>query len=163
MRTGISQIPLHGGQCPPWLFAKMKKLAAVMLEVIVYEYGTGEVLRRLADPVWFQTFGCILGFDWHSSGLTTVVCGALKEGLKELQGELGLFFAGGKGKISRQTPVEIALAGEKYGLSNDLHSLQRTSRRSQVDSAAVQDGYDLYHHFLSLIEKELDHCAARDE
>jgi hypothetical protein len=148
LRTGISQIPLHGGQCPPWLFAKMKKLAAVMLEVIVYEYGTGEVLRRLADPVWFQTFGCILGFDWHSSGLTTVVCGALKEGLKELQGELGLFFAGGKGKISRQTPVEIALAGEKYGLSNDLHSLQRTSRLvAKVDSAAVQDGYDLYHHF----------------
>lgn len=125
-----------------------------MLEVIVYEYGTGEVLRRLADPVWFQTFGCLLGFDWHSSGLTTVVCGALKEGLKEQQGELGLFFAGGKGKTSRQTPEEIALAGEKYGLSNDLQSLQRTSRLvAKVDSAAVQDGYELYHHFFVFDQK----------
>lgn len=119
-----------------------------MIEVIAYEYGTDEVIRRLADPVWFQTFGCVLGFDWHSSGLTTVVCGALKEGLKEKQGELGIFFAGGKGKTSRKTPDEIAIAGEKYGLSNDLQILQRTSRMvAKVDSAAVQDGYQLYHHF----------------
>ncbi|HHZ16958.1 MAG TPA: DUF763 domain-containing protein [Clostridia bacterium] len=147
-RTGISQIPLHGGQCPPWLFAKMKKLAAVMIEVIAYEYGSGEVLRRLADPFWFQAFGCVLGFDWHSSGLTTVVCGALKEGLRAQQGELGLFFAGGKGNTSRKTPEEIVQAGEKYGLANDLQALQRTSRLvAKVDSAAVQDGYQLYHHF----------------
>lgn len=147
MRTGITQVPLHGGHCPPWLFAKIKELGAMIIQVIVYEYGSEEVLRRLSDPVWFQTFGC-LGFDWHSSGLTTVVCGALKEGLRDMQGELGLFFAGGKGKVSRNTPQEICTAGEKYGLANNLIELQQTSRLvAKVDSAAVQDGYQLYHHF----------------
>lgn len=148
MKTGIANVPLHGGHCPPWLFEKMKQLGALIVEVIVMEYGPAEVLKRLSDPVWFQAFGSVLGFDWHSSGLTTVVCGALKEGLQNLQGELGLFFAGGKGKASRKTPTEIAEAGEKYGLSNDLAGLQRTSRLvAKVDSAAVQDGYELYHHF----------------
>jgi hypothetical protein len=148
MRTGVAQVPLHGGQCPPWLFKKMKQLAAVMIETITYEYGPTEVLRRLSDPMWFQTFGCVLGFDWHSSGLTTVVCGALKEGLKDMQGEMGLFLAGGKGKTSRKTPDEIIEAGDRYGLSNDLTGLVRTSRMvAKVDSAAVQDGYQLYHHF----------------
>lgn len=148
MRTGISNMPLHGGHCPPWLFAKMKQLGSAIIEVIVTEYGTEEVLKRLADPLWFQTLGCILGFDWHSSGLTTVLCGALKEGTKEIQGELGLFFAGGKGKVSRQTPSEIEKAGDRYGLANELDSLKKTSRLvAKVDSAAVQDGYQLYHHF----------------
>lgn len=148
MQTGIANVPLHGGQCPPWLFEKMKQLGAAMVEVIVLEYGPAEILRRLSDPVWFQTFGSVLGFDWHSSGLTTVVCGALKEGLRKNQGELGVFFAGGKGKVSRKTPQEIEEAGEKYGLSNDLAALQGTSRLvAKVDSAAVQDGYQLYHHF----------------
>jgi uncharacterized protein len=148
MRTGVAKAPLHGGHCPPWLFEKMKQLGAAIVEVIVYEYGSGEVLRRLSDPVWFQTFGSVLGFDWHSSGLTTVVCGALKDGLRDRQGELGLFVAGGKGKTSRRTPDEIAAAGERYGLDNDLAALTRTSRLvAKVDSAAVQDGYQLYHHF----------------
>jgi hypothetical protein len=147
MRTGIAQAPLHGGHCPPWLFEKMKQLGAAMIQVIVFEYGSAEVLRRLSDPVWFQTFGTVLGFDWHSSGLTTVLSGALKEGLQELQGELGLFLAGGKGKASKKTPEEIMNAGTRYGLSNDLAELQRTSRLvAKVDSAAVQDGYQLYHH-----------------
>ncbi len=154
MRTGVTQVPLHGGHCPPWLFAKMKELGATIIQVIVYEYGSEEVLRRLSDPVWFQTLGCVLGFDWHSSGLTTVVCGALKEGLHESQGELGLFFAGGKGKVSRSTPEEICIAGEKYGLANNLMKLQQTSRLvAKVDSAAVQDGYQLYHHFFVFNEK----------
>lgn len=154
MRTGVTHVPLHGGHCPPWLFQKIKKLSQVMIEVIVLEYGPKEVLRRLSDPVWFQTFGCILGFDWHSSGLTTVVCGALKEGLKERQGELGIFFAGGKGKVSRKTPDEIIEAGDKYGLSNDLEALTRTSKMvAKVDSAAVQDGYQLYHHFFVFDDK----------
>lgn len=148
MRTGTANLPLHGGNCPAWLFSKMKQLGAAIIEVIAWEYGSAEVLRRLSDPVWFQTFGSVLGFDWHSSGLTTVVCGALKEGLKENQAELGLFFAGGKGKVSRRTPEEIISAGERYGLSNDLAALQGTSRLvAKVDSAAVQDGYQLYHHF----------------
>jgi hypothetical protein len=148
VRTGTAKAPLHGGHCPPWLFAKMKQLAAAVVQVIVYEYGAAEVLRRLSDPVWFQTFGSVLGFDWHSSGLTTVVCGALKDGLQEQQGELGLFFAGGKGKTSLKTPDEIIRAGERFGLDNNLSELTRTSRIvAKVDSAAVQDGYQLYHHF----------------
>lgn len=149
MKTGIANAPLHGGHCPPWLFKKMRDLGASIIEVIVMEYGTAEVLRRLSDPVWFQSFGSVLGFDWHSSGLTTVVCGALKEGLRNAQGELGLFLVGGKGKASRRTPLEIMEAGDKYSLSNDLMHLQQTSRMvAKVDSAAVQDGYQLYHHFL---------------
>ncbi|WP_425340326.1 DUF763 domain-containing protein [Ammoniphilus resinae] len=144
----MANTPLHGGHCPPWLFEKMKQLGSVMIEVIAIEYGPTEVLRRLSDPIWFQAFGSVLGFDWHSSGLTTVLCGALKEGLHDQQGELGLFVTGGKGKASRKTPDEIFQAGEKHGLSNDLVSLQRTSRMvAKVDSAAVQDGYQLYHHF----------------
>ena len=147
MRTGTAKVPLHGGFCPPWLFEKMKQLASVIIEAIVYEYGTAEVMRRLADPVWFQSFGSVVGFDWHSSGLTTVLCGDLKEGLKDRQGELGLFIAGGKGRVARQTPQEIQVVGDKYGLANDLNNLQRVSRLvAKVDSAAVQDGYQLYHH-----------------
>src|SRR5690625_1718060 len=149
MKTGVANAPLHGGHCPPWLFKKMRNLGASIIEVIVMEYGTAEVLRRLSDPVWFQSFGSVLGFDWHSSGLTTVVCGALKEGLKDAQGELGLFLVGGKGKASRRTPIEILETGDKYGLSNHLIELQQTSRLvAKIDSAAVQDGYQLYHHFL---------------
>jgi len=148
MRTGVALVPLHGGHCPPWLFEKMKRLGAAIIQVIVYEYGTAEVLNRLSDPVWFQTLGCVLGFDWHSSGLTTVLCGAIKEGTAEMQGELGLFLAGGKGRVSRQTPHEIELAIERYGLSASCEALQRASRlAAKVDSAAVQDGYQLYHHF----------------
>lgn len=148
MRTGMAQVPLHGGHCPPWLFEKMKQLSAAIIQVIVYEYGPAEVLRRLADPVWFQAFGSVVGFDWHSSGLTTVLCGALKEGLREQMGELGIFFAGGKGRVARQTPQEIYDAGAKYGLANDLAALERTSKMvAKVDAAAVQDGYQLYHHF----------------
>jgi hypothetical protein len=125
----------------------MKQLGAAMLEAIVIEYGTAEVLRRLSDPVWFQSLGSVLGFDWHSSGLTTVLCGALKEGISSHQGELGLFFAGGKGRASRKTPEEIVQAGETYGLSNDYAGLPQVSRMvAKVDSAAVQDGYQLYHH-----------------
>lgn len=148
MRTGIVQAPLHGGHCPPWLFQKMKQLSAAIIQVIVYEYGPAEVLRRLADPVWFQAFGCVVGFDWHSSGLTTVLCGALKEGLQQQMRELGVFFAGGKGRVARQTPQEIYNAGAKYGLDNDLAALEHTSKIvAKVDAAAVQDGYQLYHHF----------------
>jgi hypothetical protein len=147
MRTGTANAPLHGGHCPPWLFEKMKLLGATMLEAIVIEYGTPEVLRRLSDPVWFQSLGSVLGFDWHSSGLTTVLCGALKEGMSDRQGDLGLFFAGGKGRASRKTPEEIVQAGETYGLSNDYAGLPQVSRMvAKVDSAAVQDGYQLYHH-----------------
>jgi len=117
-------------------------------EIIVYvasEYSTHEVLRRLSDPYWFQAFGCVLGFDWHSSGVTTTVCGAVKEGLKDLDRELGLFVAGGKGRTSRKAPDEIAASCEIAG--RDPRPLVHASRTAaKVDSAAVQDGYQLYHH-----------------
>lgn len=148
MRTGTTSLPLHGGKCPAWLFPRMKQLGAAIIRAIVENNGPDEVLRRLSDPLWFQALGCVLGFDWHSSGVTTTVCGALKEGLKPWQGELGLFFAGGKGATSRKTPLEIEAAGDRYGLNNELYQLRETSKLvAKVDSAALQDGYQLYHHF----------------
>ena len=106
-RTGSADLPLHYGKAPAWLFQRMVKLARAVTVAIVEDHGPEDVLRRLSDPFWFQAFGCLLGFDWHSSGLTTTVCGAMKEGLKETQAELGLFVAGGKGATSRKTPGEI--------------------------------------------------------
>ncbi|MBI2910006.1 MAG: DUF763 domain-containing protein [Chloroflexi bacterium] len=145
MRTGVANLPLHYGKAPRWLFQRMVQLARQVAIVIVEEKGPEEVLRRMADPFWFQAFGCVLGFDWHSSGVTTTVCGALKEGIKGLEKDLGLFVAGGKGKTSRQTPAQITAFGEAISL--DPEPLVYASRMSaKVDSAAVQDGYQLYHH-----------------
>lgn len=145
MRTGYTDLPLHGGKCPPWLFERMKKLAPLIIEVVVQEFGSQEVLRRLADPFWFQAFGCVLGFDWHSSGLTTTVCGALKEGLKD--DCLDLYIAGGKGRASRATPKEIISLADEHSLTVDASALQYASRlAAKVDSAALQDGYQIYHH-----------------
>lgn len=147
MRSGVANLPLHSGKCPAWLFSRMKALGAAIIEIIVEEFGPQEVLRRLSDPIWFQAFGCVLGFDWHSSGITTTVCGALKEGLRPREGHLGIFFAGGKGATSRKTPAEIAEACEKHGLPSEFINLQYASRMAaKVDSAALQDGYDIYHH-----------------
>jgi len=148
MRTGIANLPLHGGKCPAWLFMKMKALGAAIIEVIVEDFGPLEVLNRLSDPFWFQALGCVLGFDWHSSGLTTTVCGALKEGLKEAQPALGIFLAGGKGRVSRNTPHEIEVLGDRFGFPECITELQYASRMAaKVDSSAVQDGYQIYHHF----------------
>ena len=145
MRTGTADLPLHGGRAPGWLFERMTLLAREMGLAILSEEGTPGLLRRIADPVWFQAFGCVLGFDWHSSGLTTTACGALKEGLRDLSHETGLFIAGGKGKTSRKTPQEIEAACWKTG--QDAAPLIRASRLSaKVDSAAVQDGFQVYHH-----------------
>ena len=145
MQTGIAHLPLHYGKAPPWLFERMVKLAREITIVIVTDFGPQEMLRRLSHPYWFQAFGCILGFDWHSSGVTTTLCGALKEGLKGLERDLGFFVAGGKGRTSRQTPLEIENWGERISLNPE--PLVYASRMSaKVDSAAIQDGYQLYHH-----------------
>jgi len=146
MRTGIANLPLHGGKAPAWLFNRMKRLAREIVQFIVGEFGPAEVLQRLSDPFWFQCFGCVLGFDWHSSGVTTTVCGAVKEGIRGMESELGFFAAGGKGATSRKTPGEIQAWAEKVtGLAPE--TLVHASRMSaKVDSAAVQDGYQLYHH-----------------
>ena len=143
--TGIANLPLHGGKAPHWLFDRMVKLAREITIVIISDFGPDEVLKRLSHPYWFQAFGCVLGFDWHSSGVTTTLCGALKEGIKGIEKDLGIFVAGGKGKTSRKTPSEIEEWSEK--ISIDPKPLVYASRMSaKVDNSAVQDGYQLYHH-----------------
>jgi hypothetical protein len=145
IRTGSATLPLHGGKAPRWLFDRMAQLAPAIAEVIVMEHGRAVFLERLSDPFWFQAFGCVLGFDWHSSGVTTTVCGALKDGLRHRGGDLGIFVAGGKGKASRRTPLELNEFGERLGM--DGARLAYNSRMAaKVDSAAVQDGFGIYHH-----------------
>jgi len=144
-RTGFAHLPLHNGRAPRYLFERMVPLAREIVIFIASEFGRADVLRRLSDPHWFQAFGCVLGFDWHSSGLTTTVCGALKEALRGTEAELGIFAAGGKGATSRKTPAEIETACERLG--RDPAPLVYASRISaKVDNAAVQDGFQLYHH-----------------
>ncbi len=144
-RTGAADLPLHGGRAPRWLFERMASLAPAVVEAIVVEEGPEAVLERLSDPWWFQAFGCVLGFDWHSSGVTTTVCGALKAGLAGAGADTGIRVAGGKGKASRRTPAELVAIGEATGLDGDaLAYNSRTSAR--VDSAALQDGFQIYHH-----------------
>ena len=144
-RTGRADLPLHGGHVPPWLGTRMSRLGAIISEAIVHHYGRDELLRRLAHPFWFQSFGAVMGMDWHSSGITTSVIGALKRGLSPLERELGIHVCGGRGKQSRKTPHELMSVGERVGI--DGASLAKTSRLvAKVDSAAVQDGFELYLH-----------------
>jgi uncharacterized protein len=144
-RAGSADLPLHGGHVPRWLADRMTRLGAVIAQAIVHHYGRDEFLARLAHPFWFQSFGAVMGMDWHSSGITTSVIGALKRGLKPVEKELGLHVCGGRGKYSRQTPQELILIGERAGC--DGAALATASRLvAKVDSAAVQDGFDLYLH-----------------
>jgi len=144
-RSGSANLPLHGGRVPPWLGQRMTRLGAVMTQAIVHHYGRQEFLRRMANPFWFQSFGAVMGMDWHSSGITTSVLGALKRGLAPLSGELGIRVCGGKGSHSRRTPEELIAAGEEVGF--DGRVLASASKLvAKVDSAAVQDGFDLYLH-----------------
>jgi len=144
-RSGSADLPLHGGRVPPWLADRMTRLGAVVCQAIVHHYGRDELLRRLAHPFWFQSFGAVMGMDWHSSGITTSVIGALKRGLTPLAGELGVHVCGGRGKHSRRTPDELAAVGERTGVDGQV--LATASRLvAKVDSAAVQDGFDLYLH-----------------
>ncbi|MBY5878652.1 DUF763 domain-containing protein [Rhizobium ruizarguesonis] len=144
-RAGSADLPLHGGRVPYWLGDRMTRLGTLITEAIVHHYGRDEFLRRLAHPFWFQSFGAVMGMDWHSSGITTSVLGALKRGLKPRAGELGLHVCGGRGAHSRKTPQELVSIGERVGL--DGEGLATTSRLiAKVDSAALQDGFDLYLH-----------------
>lgn len=143
--TGHADLPLHGGRVPAWLATRMQALGRVIVEAVVHEFGREELLRRLAHPFWFQSFGAVMGMDWHSSGITTSVMGALKRGLEPVSGELGLYVCGGRGRHSRRTPDELLRVGDRVGV--DGAALGRTSRLvAKVDSAAVQDGFDLYLH-----------------
>jgi uncharacterized protein len=144
-RTGSADLPLHGGRVPPWLAERMASLGAIITQAVVHHYGRDEFLQRLSHPFWFQSFGAVMGMDWHSSGITTSVIGALKRGLTPLQGELGIYVCGGRGKHSRRTPDELTAIGERTGI--DGQTLTRASRLvAKVDSAAVQDGFELYLH-----------------
>lgn len=153
MQTGVADLPLHDGRAPRWLFKRMVRLSGAILDYLSYEYSPREMLTRLSNPLWFQSLSCVLGFDWHSSGTTTTTLGALKQACRP--GEHGLFFAGGKGRYSRQAPREIAAVGESFNLtSRRVEGLRKASALSaKVDSACVQDGYELYHHSFILSER----------
>ncbi|MBR0868968.1 DUF763 domain-containing protein [Bradyrhizobium tropiciagri] len=144
-RTGSADLPLHGGRVPPWLARRMATLGATMAQAIIQHYGRDAFLQRLSHPFWFQSFGAVMGMDWHSSGITTSVIGALKRALAPMQGELGIHVCGGRGRHSRRTPEELVALGDRIGF--DGTALTRASRLvAKVDSAAVQDGFELYLH-----------------
>jgi uncharacterized protein len=148
MQRGVATFTLDFGKCPPWLFERMVKLGREMVRVIVEEYGPDEAIKRLGDPVWFQSLGTVLAFDWNASGLTTILTAALKEAIRGDEEALGIFIAGGKGKTSRKTPEQIQAWGDRLGLAvEDVNHLEYNSRMSaKVDSALVQDGFQIYHH-----------------
>lgn len=145
MKRGYADLPLHYGTVPPWLAQRMCQLGGAIAETIVMEYGRPELLRRLSDPFWFQSLGCVLGMDWHSSGITTSVMNALKKAINRRSAELGIYICGGRGKASLQTPTELLAIADKTGLNGD--ELVRCSKLSaKVDNTAVQDGFQLYLH-----------------
>lgn len=144
-RSGSADLPLHYGHVPPWLAQRMAKLGLAITESILMEYGRAEVIRRLSNPFWFQSLGAVMGMDWHSSGITTSVMGALKKSINPLSKELGIYICGGKGKYSRETPSELLKIADKTGLNGS--ELVRASKLSaKVDNNAIQDGFRLYLH-----------------
>ena len=153
-KTGVVELPLHYGRAPPWLVKRMQGLAGEIVTIIIDEYGQDELLQRLADPFWFQALGCVLGYDWHSSGVTTVVTGVLKSSIKPE--EHGIAVAGGKGKASTRAPDEIVEVGKRFDLAEeDVRLLQYSSRMSaKVDNTTIQAGYPLYHHSFFVCEDE---------
>jgi hypothetical protein len=145
-KTGVVSLPLHGGKAPAWLTSRMLKLAKELTAIIVDEYGTEHFLKRISDPYWFQALGCVLGYDWHSSGVTTVVTAVLKKALLPM--EHGLSVCGGKGKTSAKAPTEISEIGEKFRFPESyINSLIYTSKMTaKIDNTAIQAGYKIYHH-----------------
>ena len=144
-KTGYADLPLHHGRVPPWLAERMASLGRAISISIVEDYGTSEFLKRLSDPLWFQSFGAVLGMDWHSSGITTSVMGALKKSLNPVSRDLGIYVCGGRGRHSRKTPQELISIGDATGL--DGQALARSSRLSaKIDNTAIQDGFQIYLH-----------------
>ncbi len=144
-RSGIADLPLHGGRVPAWLAERMTRLGAAISESILYHYGPSELLTRLSDPFWFQALGSVMGMDWHSSGITTSVMGALKRGLNPRANELGIYICGGRGRHSRRTPDELRAVADKRSL--DGEALVRASRlTARVDNNAIADGFQIYLH-----------------
>ena len=150
-RSGTADLPLHNGSVPDWLYQRMAKLGFAITEAILTEYGKEEFLRKMSNPFWFQSLGAVMGMDWHSSGITTSVLGALRRAINPHSKELGLYFCGGKGKFSRQTPNELFAIADKTGLNGN--ELVRSSRLSaKVDNNAMQDGFQLYIHSFILAD-----------
>ncbi|MBV8902288.1 MAG: DUF763 domain-containing protein [Acidobacteriia bacterium] len=144
-RSGVADLPLHGGQVPAWLTARMTRLATAITESIVHHYGVSEFLSRISDPFWFQALGCVMGMDWHSSGITTSVLGALKRGLNPRANDLDIYVCGGRGRHSRRTPDELRIIAEARGLDGD--ALVRASRlTARIDNNAIADGFQIYLH-----------------
>src|SRR5499433_3488951 len=144
-RSGVADLPLHGGRVPQWLADRMSKMGTAIVESIVIRYGRAEFLSRLSDPFWFQALGSVMGMDWHSSGITTSVMGALKHGLHERQDELGIYICGGRGRHSRNTPNELRVVSDRRGF--DGEALVRTSRlTARIDNNAIADGFQIYLH-----------------
>ncbi|MEM6643265.1 MAG: DUF763 domain-containing protein [Bacteroidota bacterium] len=153
-QAGSADLPLHNGRVPKWLAERMTKLGGAIAEAIIIEYGRATFIQRMSDPAWFQSLGCVLGMDWHSSGITTSVLGALKSAINPRAKELGIFICGGRGKYSRQTPNELLRVADQTGL--DGESLVKSSRLvAKVDNTALQDGYQIYLHSF-IISKEGD-------
>jgi uncharacterized protein len=144
-RSGFADLPLHGGHVPAWLSERMTRLGTAIVESILLHYGRSEVLTRLSDPFWFQALGSVMGMDWHSSGITTSVMGALKRGLNPRAAELGLYVCGGRGKQSRRTPEELRALADLEDL--DGEGLVRTSRlTAKIDNNCIADGFQIYLH-----------------
>src|SRR5689334_23058583 len=144
-RSGVADLPLHSGRVPAWLAARMTRLGTAITENIVHDYGTSAFLSRISDPFWFQALGAVLGMDWHSSGITTSVMGALKGAVNMRSAELGIYICGGRGAHSRKTPDELHVIGNKTGLN--VAELVRSSRLvAKVDNTAIQDGFQIYLH-----------------
>jgi hypothetical protein len=144
-RSGSADLPLHGGHVPPWLAERMAKLGLAIVETIAMEFSTAAVISKLANPFWFQSFGAVMGMDWHSSGITTSVLGALKRSVNPHAKELGIYICGGKGKHSMKTPEELIAVGNRTGLNGiELAGLSRLT--AKVDNTAIQDGFQLYQH-----------------
>ncbi len=151
-RSGSADLPLHYGTVPPWLAQRMSRLGGAIAEAIVMEYGQKALLERLSNPFWFQSLGCVLGMDWHSSGITTSVMGALKKSVNKRASELGIYICGGRGKASLQTPDELLAIAGKTGLDGDM--LVYNSRlAAKVDNTAIQDGFQLYLHSFVVTDK----------
>jgi uncharacterized protein len=144
-RGSYADLPLHYGHVPKWLAERMTLLGGAIIESIVVQYGSAEVLRRLSDPLWFQSFGCVLGMDWHSSGITTSVMGALKRAINPISAELGIYICGGRGRHSRNTPDELVAVAEMTGLDG-LNLVRSSKLVAKVDNTALQDGFQLYLH-----------------
>jgi uncharacterized protein len=151
-RSGVADLPLHGGRVPQWLAERMTKLGTAITEAVVQDYGTSEFLSRLSDPFWFQALGVVMGMDWHSSGITTSVMGALKRGLAPLANDLGLYICGGRGRFSRNTPQELRSIAEHRGF--DGEALVRNSRlTARIDNNAIADGFQIYLHSFIVTSK----------